>query len=396
MRESLNGRDEDSELRPSPEGNLGGLVGGCTILMPVLNEEPHIQQTLDAMLRQRFPGELEFLVIDGGSTDRTREMVSEVATRDPRVRLLSNPRRVTPSGLNVGLAHGRWVARMDGHTQYPEDYVLLGVERLAQGGTRWVSGPQIPRGQAPVSRAVALALRSPLGRGGSRKWQAAQEGERELDSGVFAGVWERNTLLEYGGWDERWIRNQDSEMAGRFIARGDRLVMLSAMAASYTPRGSLRALARQYFQYGQYRTKTARRHPQTMRRSHLLAPSLVVAAVASMAGPRHLRKLACGGLTIYASALATASAKGLREAEQPIDAALVPVVLVTMHVAHGLGALRETLVNGPPTAALASAAGLGTVTAGHSRGSGDVFAPSLDAALSEVDPRFDPASVRGI
>ena len=170
---------------------------------------------------------------------------------------------------------GRWVARMDAHTSYPADYVALGVKRLAQGDTRWVSGPPIATGNGPVSRAVALALRSPLGRGGSRKWASDRDSEAreyDLDSGVFAGVWARETLLAYGGWDERWARNQDSEMAGRFLERDERLVCLPAMASEYTPRNSVPSLWRQYLDYGDFREWTAVRHPHTMRRSHLLAP----------------------------------------------------------------------------------------------------------------------------
>src|ERR1700722_4165248 len=167
------------------------------------------------MRRQRFPGRLEFVFADGGSTDRTREILESLARDDARIRVFDNPNRTVSSGLNVAVAHsrGRWIARMDAHTQYPEDYLALGVRRLEQGGTRWVSGPQIPVGDNAVSRAVALALGSPLGRGGSRKWGTTGAGdapEFELDSGVFTGVWARATLLEYGGWDEDWPRNSDS------------------------------------------------------------------------------------------------------------------------------------------------------------------------------------------
>src|ERR1019366_4637805 len=146
----------------------------CSVLMPVLNEELHIEASVAAMRGQRFPGRLEFLIVDGGSSDRTPEIIHELARQDPRIRLLSNPRRVTSSGLNValGFARGRWVARMDAHTEYPDGYLLHGVERLEQGGTRWVSGLAVAKGRGPVSRAVALALRGPLGRGGSRKWVA--------------------------------------------------------------------------------------------------------------------------------------------------------------------------------------------------------------------------------
>ena len=132
----------------------------CSVLVPVLNEERYIEASVAAMRRQRFPGRLEFVFADGGSTDRTREILSRLAAEDPRIRVFHNPAGTVPSGLNVALSHarGRWALRMDAHTVYREDYAALGVQRLARGDTRWVSGPQVPKGHGPVSRAVALAL----------------------------------------------------------------------------------------------------------------------------------------------------------------------------------------------------------------------------------------------
>jgi GT2 family glycosyltransferase len=354
----------------------------CSVLMPVLNEARHIEASVSAMRQQSFEGEMEFLVIDGGSSDRTPEILRELAGRDPRIKVLSNPRRTTPSGLNVGLAHarGRWVVRMDAHTTYPADYVALGVQRLQRGDTRWVSGPPIATGNGPVSRAVALALRTRLGRGGSRKWandRSTTAREYELDSGVFAGVWARETLIAYGGWDERWARNQDSEMAGRFLEHDEKLICLPAMASEYTPRNSIPSLWRQYLDYGDYRERTAARHPQTMRRSHLLAPSLVVTAAASVAAPRPLRWLARGGIGVYGLALAAAGAGALRDADDQQAAALVPVVLAVMHFGHGTGMLRGAVRRGPPLAALARALGRGRLAASLAPPPTPVYAPSL-------------------
>jgi succinoglycan biosynthesis protein ExoA len=372
----------------------------CSVLVPVLNERRHIRASVDAMLEQHFPGRLEFLLVDGGSTDGTRSILSDLARRDPRLRVLDNPRRSTPSGLNIALAHarGRWVARMDGHTEYPRDYLALGVERLRRGDTRWVSGPQVATGDGPVSRAVALALRTPLGRGGSRKWgtsDGAVTQEYELDSGVFAGVWERETLLQYGGWDEGWPRNQDSEMAGRFLARGERLICLPEMAARYTPRDSIRSLWRQYLQYGDYREKTALRHPHTMRRSHLIAPSLVLTLGAAIAGPARLRRVARGGLGAYAVALAGAGARaafdervadagdaGAAPAGDRLDVALVPVVLAVMHLAHGAGAIKGSVRRGPPIAAIAMALGARQLAVKFTSPPQPVCAPSLGRSAS--------------
>jgi succinoglycan biosynthesis protein ExoA len=378
---------------PGPSDRQSDPADGidCSVLVPVLNEERHIRASVSAMLDQSFRGRLEVLLMDGGSTDGTRTILEDLARRDPRVRLLENPSGRTPSGLNIGLRHarGRWVARMDAHTAYPRDYLALGIERLERGGTRWVSGPQVPVGGGRVARAVALALRTPLGRGGSKKWGAPTPAtvsrsldggggqEYELDSGVFAGVWARETLLEYGGWDEDWARNQDAEMAGRFLGRGERLVCLPKMGAEYTPRDSLRSLWRQYGGYGEYRVKTALRHPHTMRRSHLLPPSLVLVAGVALAAPTPLRRGARAALTAYVVTLAGAGAQAAADAERRSDAILVPVVLATMHLGNGVGVIRGVLRSGPPLAAIATALGAVRAAAKLSRPAEPVSAPSL-------------------
>lgn len=354
----------------------------CSVLVPVLNEERYIGAAVDAMRRQRFDGELEFIFADGGSTDRTRELLQRMAGSDPRIRVFDNPSRTVSSGLNVCLSHarGRWVVRMDAHTIYPDDYVALGVNRLIEGGTRWVSGPQIPTGHGPVSRAVALALGDSLGRGGSRKW--GMDGERdgaefELDTGVFAGVWERATLVQYGGWDERWPRNSDSEMAARFLANGERLICLPSMGARYVPRDSLRGLWRQYVAYGEFRARTSRRHPRSMRASHLLAPAIVLTAATAIAGPRPFRRWARFGETVYLVSLIAAAARARAAAERPSDAALVPVLLLAMHHGHGVGQLKGWARYGVPVAALARLAGWSAPLGEPSPESEQVFAPSL-------------------
>lgn len=354
----------------------------CSVLVPVLNEERYIEQSVAAMQRQRLDGQIEFLFADGGSQDRTREILERLAVTDPRIRIFDNPRRYASSGLNVALRHarGRWVVRMDAHTEYQEDYIAIGISRLQQGGTRWVSGPQAPKGHGAVSRAVALALGSRLGRGGSRKWggsDAPDAGESELDAGVFGGVWERTTLLEYGGWDERASPNEDSELAGRFLARGERLICVRAMAADYFPRDSLPGLWRQYRRYGESRAKTASRHPHTMRRSHLLPPALVLDAALAATGGRHTRALSRLGLSLYAGVLVVDAIRSVPRAEPPSDALLVPVVLAVMHSAFGVGTLLGAARNGVPMAALASVAGLNALADSLSPAPEPVFAPSL-------------------
>jgi hypothetical protein len=349
-----------------------------SVLVPVLDEAANIRETVAAMRSQRLAGEVELLFADGGSRDATRRILGELAEEDPRIRVFDNPRRSTPSGLNVCLRHARgtYVARMDAHTFYPDTYLAAGTARLGRGGTSWVSGPAVPVPCGPVGRAIALALAGPLGQGGSRKWSPG-DAEYELDSGVFAGVWRREVVMAYGGWDEDWPSNQDSEMAGRFLRRGERLVCLPEMGAHYLPRESLGSLARQYRGYGFYRVRTARRHPDTLRRSALLPPAVVLAWLAAMLAPAPLRRAARVGVAVHAGAVAAAGLQAARGGAGR-ESALVPLVLLTMHGAHGVGYLHGFLRFGPPWPALARVVGLGRAgRAPETDGDWHVFSPSL-------------------
>lgn len=323
-----------------------------SVLVPVLNEERYIREAVATMQEQRFPSGLELIFLDGGSHDRTRAILEELAEADPRIRVLDNPGRRTPQGLNLGMAaaRGEFVARMDAHTHYPPDYLALGVGRLRDGGVAHVSGPQIPRGRGSWSRRVALALSTRLGTGGA-SFRHAGDGEIEVDSG-FTGVWRRETLLEQNGWDEGWPINQDAELAARIRADGGRLVCLPAMQADYIPRDSLRSLGRQYWRYGTYRAKTARRHPASLRRSHVIAPGLVLAMCTALI-PGRLGRPGRLATLAYLGAVGLVSAGvGRGDDVSASDVLCLPLVFSCMHLTWGAGFVWGSVRFGPPLQAL--------------------------------------------
>jgi hypothetical protein len=182
-------------------------------------------------------------------------------------------------------------------------------------------------------------------------------------------------VLAHGGWDEGWPRNQDSELAARFLAGGQRIVCLPAMAARYIPRDSLSRLWRQYHGYGRYRAKTARRHPTSLRRSAVLPPLVVldaaVAIVTAITGPRVVALVAAGAIGLYVAALLAAGfeARGRGLA----TAARVPLVLATMHLAHGVGFIVGSAIQGVPWRALAR------LVLGDRRGLARAYAGPIDA-----------------
>jgi succinoglycan biosynthesis protein ExoA len=340
-----------------------------SVLTPVLNEEAEIEASVRSMQAQRLDGEIELLFIDGGSSDRTREILAGLAGADPRIKLLENPWRRTPHALNIGLheARGEFVARMDAHARYPDDYLRTAIRRLRRGDVEWVCGPQVPWGDGEWSSRVALALASPLGTGGSQRWpgeRPAEAGdgtyededhEEEVaeDSGVFTGVWRRSTLEQHGGWDEGWPINQDCELLARVHDAGGRVVVLPQMAARYVPRNSLRRLAAQYLEYGQYRAKTSRRHPATLRPSHLLVPAVPLTLLLAVVAPGRIRRWARAGASLYALAILAATRAAAREGDRG-DVARLPVVFLTLHVMWGAGYLYGSLRHGPPFAGVAA------------------------------------------
>jgi succinoglycan biosynthesis protein ExoA len=336
-----------------------------SVIVAVRNEEPFIRETVEAIRAQDFDGGIEFLFVDGRSEDRTRPILEELSAGDPRIRILDNPARQLASALNIGLrnARGEFVAQMDAHTYYPANYVSGGVERLRRGDVDWVTGPPIPYGVGPWSRRVALALDSWLGTGGSNKWASRLEAagaassngsEIELDTSVFAGVWRRSKLEALGGWDEGWPVNHDSELAARLLSDGGRIVCLPALGARYVPRDSLKGLALQYGRYGFYRAKTSLRHPRSMRRSHLLAPAVVVTAAAAVVAPQPMSTVARAGLAAYVLAVLSASAQVAPRGSAG-DAVGLPLVFATMHLAWGVGFLAGCVRNGVPLGAISRA-----------------------------------------
>lgn len=327
--------------------------GLASVLVPILDEIEHIDETLAILRGQRFDGELEIFLIDGGSTDGTRAILERAAAEDPRLHVLENPARSIPVALNLGLAHARgdYVVRMDAHTRYPPDYVGQGVARLRRGDVAWASGPALPQGVGPWSRRVELALTTWLGVGDAAFRRAMTE--VESDTG-FTGVLRRETLVALGGWDEASLVNEDGELAARVRAGGGRIVCIPEMAAAYVPRDGLGPLARQYWRYGQYRARTSRLHPESMRPTQLLPPGVVAAAAACLL-PGPPGRVARAGIAVYALAVAGASASVAGRAA-PRDVAALPLVLVTMHGTWGAGFLRGCQRFGPPWGAIRRAA----------------------------------------
>jgi succinoglycan biosynthesis protein ExoA len=354
-------RVEDTEIDPSVAG-IPREADEClvTVVIPVRDEASSIGECLASVLAQDHEA-LQVLVVDGGSLDRTAEVVRGLQKRERRIHLLCNPAGRIPTSLNIGLAaaRGRWLVRVDAHSTVPTDYVRVLVSHLQTGRWGGVGGRKDGTAATPTGRAIAAALGSRAGVGNSAYHHATRP--QETDHVPF-GAYPVDLLRELGGWNEDLVANEDFELDYRIRLHGKSLLLDPAVRIRWRSRESFRALGSQYLRYGRGKADVVRAHPNSVRIRHL-APPLLVAGIAPwlallFLAPWAATLIAAAYLTlVFAAAIAAApKAGGLRFAPS------VATATMTMHVSWGLGfwdgmlrPLRRTRTatatntKGPPT-----------------------------------------------
>src|SRR3954470_2488570 len=253
-----------------------------SVVVPVLNEERHLEAAVTKVLEQDYPGPLEVVLAVGPSRDRTAEVAARLAAGDPRVHVVDNPTGRTPAGLNaaVKMSTGDVVVRVDAHSELSPGYVRRAVELLERTGADNVGGVMLAQGRTPFERAVARAMRSRLGIGGARFHVGGEEGEAET---VYLGVFKRATLDRLGGFDDHFHRAQDWELNHRIRTSGGRIWFSPDLWVTYRPRSTWKALALQFFRTGRWRRQVTRRYPETASARYLAPPVAVVAIAAGAA-----------------------------------------------------------------------------------------------------------------
>ncbi len=311
-----------------------------SVIIPARNAEATIAATLDSVLSQDYAGRIEVIVADGSDTPA----LSEVVRRHyPAVRLIPNPEQTLGFGVNAALraASGEIIVRCDAHTCFPAGYVRRAVETLERTGAANVGGRQQPVGTTFLERAVALAMSTALGVGDARHRLGGAEGPVDT---AFLGVFRRETLDAVGGIDPTLTRNQDYELNWRLRERGRTVWFDPDLVVTYRPRGTLRLLARQYFDYGRWKRVVLQRHPRSLRPRHLAAPLLVLGLAASAFLSLVDASWTATALPLtYISALVFGSlAVGIRRLAPA--AILLPLILATMHMSWGIGFFRPAQV----------------------------------------------------
>lgn len=324
-----------------------GKLPFVSVIMPVRNEAAFIRRSLASVLRQSYPPHLmEVIIADGSSTDCTREEIRQLASAtDIAVWVVDNPRRIAPSGLNCAIekARGEIVIRVDGHCEIASDYVEHCVRHLRNRDADGVGGPIETVGETLQAEAIAAAMSSKFGVGGS-EFRCVKDRSAYVDTVAFP-AYDRRVFEKIGLFNEELVRNQDDEFNFRLRKNGGRILLSQYVKSRYYSRSNFASLWRQYYQYGLWKVRVMQLHPRQMSLRHFIPMGFVLAVIGlsvlcvfssaaawALAGLLAFYLVSCVGAAIKVAA--------------DTKFALFPAVLISfiiLHFSYGFGFLAGLL-----------------------------------------------------
>ncbi len=224
-----------------------------SIVIPCRNEEKFIGKCIDSVIVNDYPKDrLEALVVDGMSEDETREIVARYGERYPFIRLLDNPKKITPCAFNMGIKHakGDIIMIMSAHAAYEKDYISKCVRYLKEYNADNVGGAMItlPTDNTFIGRAVVNVLSHPFGVGGS-VFRTGSKGPKWVDT-VFGGCYKKEVFGKMGLFNENLESTQDMEFNLRLKRAGGKILLVPEIVSHYYTRSSFKAFCKNNFRNG--------------------------------------------------------------------------------------------------------------------------------------------------
>ena len=308
-----------------------------SVILPVLNEARDLATTISSILKQKYEPGFEVILALGPSKDATTEIATRLSVQDSRIILVANPSGRTAAGLNAAIAKSRYpiISRIDGHAEISDTYLHDAVEILMKTKAVNVGGIMAAEGKSNFEKAVATAMRSPLGVGAASFHVGGSPGPAET---VYLGTFLKSALVEAGGYDERFTRAQDWELNFRLRKAGGVVWFDPSLLVTYRPRSNLLALAKQYFQYGTWRRVVARSHKGSVNYRYLAPPVALLINLFSLVLGATLNPLFLVPIIIYLALIMFGSTLIGKSA---LEKLFLPLILITMHMVWGAGFLTS-------------------------------------------------------
>ena len=317
-----------------------------TVIMPVLNEESHLEASVQSILDQAYPGELEIILALGPSHDKTNQVAAEIASRVPSLRFIDNPRGLTTVGLNaaIKLAKHDYIVRVDAHSELAPGYIADGIRILLEVGAEQLGGIMDAKGKSSFQKAVAWAYKSRFGIGGASYHVGGEAGEAES---AYLGIFKKSALTRVNGYDEAIIRGEDWDLAQRIKKTGGLVWFSPELRVTYWPRGRFSNLVKQFYSTGIWRGDLTRRDIRGASTRYFAPPVLVLGLVLG------LLLLVFGniiGILPWAAYSAGILALAVTASGLSFKSRIaLMIALPTMHLSWGLGFIKGAIVGAGTT-----------------------------------------------
>jgi glycosyltransferase involved in cell wall biosynthesis len=324
--------------------------------LAVRNEERYIESVLQSLLLQDTSScDIEIIVVDGDSSDTTRDITERIANQNPRVKLLINHRRKTPYAFNLGItaARGEYICILGAHTTYAKDYIATCLHELHLHNAGGCSGVEItrPSNDDFQARLIAWVLAHPFGTStGSMRTRKAGFADT-----IPYPIFRKSTLVEVGAYDTRLHRNQDNDLSQRLRARGHKLYLTDRTYCEYFVSPTLSSLSKYAFNTGFWNIISFRQNRASMSLRHFVPGAFVAGlllclavSMAAIGAPEQVRPWLHLPLLSLAVAYAIASfaaASHIASRERNVVAFFTPLVFFTLHTCYGLGGLAAVAIN---------------------------------------------------
>lgn len=309
--------------------------------MSTFNEERYIDKALDAVEAQTVAPRI--VVIDGGSSDATVEILYARAARNPRLHVRADAvRRSLPDALNLALENVTedFVAKIDARTFPDFDFLEKALAAFAQEGAAvaCVGGRPEQFGESPFGNGVARARMSRFGVGGSG--YADSRSYADVDT-VQCGVYRRSALIEVGGFDPALQFGEDEELNWRLRQAGYRILMDARIRFRYVTRNTWASAFRQYRNYGRARARVVEKHPEFIRTRHLVpSAALLLGAGLVCASPVSRTALVAAGTLASAYVGGALLAATAASRDNPKEIPLTASAFTALHMGYAIGLLE--------------------------------------------------------
>jgi cellulose synthase/poly-beta-1,6-N-acetylglucosamine synthase-like glycosyltransferase len=310
-----------------------------SIVIPMYNEEKYISTLIDSINALDYPPEkIEIIIVDGRSTDGSRELVYELTKAESRIKLLDNPAQKTPSGLNVGVkgSSGEVVIILGAHSTLHKDFVTKNVDTIRQENVVCAGGRIVNRGHTYFQRLVGIAMSTRFGMG-SAPYRYSKK-VKSVDTVMF-GAYDRNIFDEIGFFEEKRVISEDAEFNWRIRQAGYTIVFNPEIISYYYPRDTFGKLIKQFFRYGILRVNVLKKHRTGVNRFHILPPLYVLFLLVLIIGGffnTSLLLIAGGIILLHFLVGAVSAALNVRE-RFILSLFILPLVYMSMHFSWGMG-----------------------------------------------------------